>query len=84
MARALGKVLVAALAMGAATWWLVGTVYGVLDMLLPTVKLAQIGSVLIAVAGGMAVYLAVARLVRCEECGEALDAVRRRGKRTAA
>ncbi len=81
MIRSALKVLAAALLMGVAVYLVQPRLAGIVTASGAPVKLAQVISVLAAIGAGMVVYLIATRLLRCEEFGEALVALRRRKKK---
>jgi len=80
MIRGAARSLAAALLMGAVIWLALPWMFRLAGAAGAPVKIAQIVSVLLAVALGMAVYLASVMALRCPEWTEAIDAVRRRRK----
>ena len=78
MFRCAGKALLAAVIMGVFIMVTLPHVQALVATLLPVTKLVQIVSVLVVIAGAMVVYGAMAFLLRCPECGEAMDAIRRK------
>lgn len=75
-----GKALLASLVMGGFILLALPAVMAVVGGWIPVVKIAQVVSVLVVITGGVILYLLVAFSLRCPECGEALDAMRRRRK----
>jgi putative peptidoglycan lipid II flippase len=74
-----GKAILAAIIMGVFIWFSLPVLMSLLDGSLPA-KLVQVIAVLSTIAGGIAAYLVVARLLGCAELGEVLAAIRRRKK----
>jgi len=81
MFRCAGKALIAAIIMGVFIVIALPQIQALVTELLPVTKLVQIVSVLVVIAGAMVVYGILVFMLRCPECGEAMDAIRRkRGK----
>jgi putative peptidoglycan lipid II flippase len=74
------KALFAALVMGGFILVALPSLMELASRWIPVVKIAQVVAVLVVIAGAMLVYLAMALSLRSPECGEALDALRRRRK----
>lgn len=72
--------LLAALVMGAVILMILPFAADYADGMLPS-KPAQIASVLLTIAAGMAAYVVAARLLGCSEWSEVMQAIRRRARR---
>jgi putative peptidoglycan lipid II flippase len=78
MFRCAGKALLAAVVMGVFIVVALPHVQAWVAALLPVTKLVQVVSVLVVIVGAVAVYGGLVFLLRCPECGEAMDAIRRK------
>ena len=73
-ARAFG----ASVVMGAGAWYTHQALFGVLSASHLPAKLSQVAAVFAAIGVGIALYLAVAAILRCPEIKDVLQAIRRR------
>ncbi|HMO05911.1 MAG TPA: murein biosynthesis integral membrane protein MurJ [Kiritimatiellia bacterium] len=80
MIHSAGKALLASLVMGGFILLALPATMDLVGRWIPVEKITQVVAVLVVIAGAMVIYLFAARLLRCPECGEALDAMRRRRK----
>ena len=78
MFRCAGKALLAAVVMGVFMVIALPPIQAVVTTLVPVTKLVQVISVLVVIIGAVAVYGGLVFLLRCPECGEAMDAIRRK------
>jgi len=78
MLTSAAKALLAAVLMGVFIWYTLPVLQDVISPFIPAIKIVQIISVLLVVAGGILVYLAAIYLFRSPEIKEAIDAIRRK------
>jgi len=74
------KALLAAFLMGVFIYYTLPLLQRVVSGFVPVMKISQIISVLTVIAAGFVVYVVAVIVLRCEEWGEAIDAIRRRRK----